>query len=152
MQQKIDLLPTRGNRGIRSQRVKTFIHDRSTQCKWCSGTPRRPFRQVIHRSLHTIQIHPLAVTPIPDQRLLRFPRQSRTPSSCLLTPHLWPGSAVGAMNIGIGSKFSPPDPPILTGFHKPRLPSGKVSLWGRRVPGSKPDSTEDPPCMRPVAR
>ncbi|GBM91911.1 Blastula protease 10, partial [Araneus ventricosus] len=25
-------------------------------------------------------------------------------------------------------------------------------LWGRRVPGSKPDSTEDPPCIRPVAR
>ncbi|GBN14357.1 hypothetical protein AVEN_36723-1 [Araneus ventricosus] len=25
-------------------------------------------------------------------------------------------------------------------------------LWGRRVPGSKPDSTEDPPCMGPVAR
>ncbi|GBN76408.1 hypothetical protein AVEN_170013-1, partial [Araneus ventricosus] len=23
-------------------------------------------------------------------------------------------------------------------------------LWGRRVPGSKPDSTEDPPCMGPV--
>ncbi|GBM53706.1 hypothetical protein AVEN_56405-1 [Araneus ventricosus] len=25
-------------------------------------------------------------------------------------------------------------------------------LWGRRAPGSKPDSTEDPPCMGPVAR
>ncbi|GBL88467.1 hypothetical protein AVEN_159064-1 [Araneus ventricosus] len=25
-------------------------------------------------------------------------------------------------------------------------------LWGRRVPGSRPDSTEDPPCMGPVAR
>ncbi|GBL73201.1 hypothetical protein AVEN_159266-1 [Araneus ventricosus] len=25
-------------------------------------------------------------------------------------------------------------------------------LWGRRVPGSKPDSTDDPPCMGPVAR
>ncbi|GBL90798.1 hypothetical protein AVEN_269081-1 [Araneus ventricosus] len=25
-------------------------------------------------------------------------------------------------------------------------------LWDRRVPGSKPDSTEDPPCMGPVAR
>ncbi|GBL98269.1 hypothetical protein AVEN_174070-1 [Araneus ventricosus] len=25
-------------------------------------------------------------------------------------------------------------------------------LWGRRVPGSKPDSTEDPPCIGPVAR
>ncbi|GBN47066.1 hypothetical protein AVEN_40716-1 [Araneus ventricosus] len=24
-------------------------------------------------------------------------------------------------------------------------------LWGRRVPGSRPDSTEDPPCMGPVA-
>ncbi|GBM47448.1 hypothetical protein AVEN_6131-1 [Araneus ventricosus] len=24
-------------------------------------------------------------------------------------------------------------------------------LWGRRVPGSKPDSTEDPPCMGPAA-
>ncbi|GBN38770.1 hypothetical protein AVEN_129640-1, partial [Araneus ventricosus] len=24
--------------------------------------------------------------------------------------------------------------------------------WGRRAPGSKPDSTEDPPCMGPVAR
>ncbi|GBM24537.1 hypothetical protein AVEN_217118-1 [Araneus ventricosus] len=24
--------------------------------------------------------------------------------------------------------------------------------WGRRVPGSRPDSTEDPPCMGPVAR
>ncbi|GBM86510.1 hypothetical protein AVEN_104114-1 [Araneus ventricosus] len=28
----------------------------------------------------------------------------------------------------------------------------KVLFWGRRVPGSKPISTEDPPCMRPVAR
>ncbi|GBL83094.1 hypothetical protein AVEN_165317-1 [Araneus ventricosus] len=25
-------------------------------------------------------------------------------------------------------------------------------LWGRRAPGSKPDSTEDPPFMGPVAR
>ncbi|GBN18088.1 hypothetical protein AVEN_182766-1 [Araneus ventricosus] len=25
-------------------------------------------------------------------------------------------------------------------------------LWGRRVPGSKPDSTEDPPCTGPAAR
>ncbi|GBN49777.1 hypothetical protein AVEN_74068-1 [Araneus ventricosus] len=25
-------------------------------------------------------------------------------------------------------------------------------LWGRRIPGSIPDSTEDPPCMGPVAR
>ncbi|GBM45687.1 hypothetical protein AVEN_145572-1, partial [Araneus ventricosus] len=24
--------------------------------------------------------------------------------------------------------------------------------WGRRVPGSRPDSNEDPPCMGPVAR
>ncbi|GBN09386.1 hypothetical protein AVEN_177275-1 [Araneus ventricosus] len=24
--------------------------------------------------------------------------------------------------------------------------------WGRRAPGSKPDSTEDPPCMGPAAR
>ncbi|GBN90476.1 hypothetical protein AVEN_238463-1, partial [Araneus ventricosus] len=24
--------------------------------------------------------------------------------------------------------------------------------WGRRVPGSKPDSTADPSCMGPVAR
>ncbi|GBM58564.1 hypothetical protein AVEN_74802-1 [Araneus ventricosus] len=24
-------------------------------------------------------------------------------------------------------------------------------FWGRRVPGSKPDSTEDPPYMKPVA-
>ncbi|GBO12034.1 hypothetical protein AVEN_241308-1 [Araneus ventricosus] len=23
-------------------------------------------------------------------------------------------------------------------------------LWGRRAPGSKPDSTEDPPCMGPL--
>ncbi|GBL85495.1 hypothetical protein AVEN_34660-1 [Araneus ventricosus] len=25
-------------------------------------------------------------------------------------------------------------------------------LWGRWVPGSRPDSTEDPPCMGTVAR
>ncbi|GBN37501.1 hypothetical protein AVEN_11053-1 [Araneus ventricosus] len=25
-------------------------------------------------------------------------------------------------------------------------------LWDRRVPGSKPDSTEDPPCLGPAAR
>ncbi|GBN04794.1 hypothetical protein AVEN_49294-1 [Araneus ventricosus] len=25
-------------------------------------------------------------------------------------------------------------------------------LWGGRVPGPRPDSTEDPPCMGPVAR
>ncbi|GBL77049.1 hypothetical protein AVEN_12699-1 [Araneus ventricosus] len=28
----------------------------------------------------------------------------------------------------------------------------KSRLWDWRVPGSKPDSTEDPPCMGPVAR
>ncbi|GBM99553.1 hypothetical protein AVEN_268915-1 [Araneus ventricosus] len=28
----------------------------------------------------------------------------------------------------------------------------RSQLWGRRVPGSRPDSTEDPPCMGPVAR
>ncbi|GBM18282.1 hypothetical protein AVEN_224163-1 [Araneus ventricosus] len=28
----------------------------------------------------------------------------------------------------------------------------KSRLWGRRAPCSKPDSTEDPPCMRPAAR
>ncbi|GBN34301.1 hypothetical protein AVEN_163358-1 [Araneus ventricosus] len=35
---------------------------------------------------------------------------------------------------------------------RPRWPSGKVSALGRRVPGSKPDSTEDPSCIGPVAR
>ncbi|GBN49035.1 hypothetical protein AVEN_143121-1, partial [Araneus ventricosus] len=30
--------------------------------------------------------------------------------------------------------------------HRPQWPSGKGSASGRRVPGSKPDSTEDPPC------
>ncbi|GBL91448.1 hypothetical protein AVEN_193243-1, partial [Araneus ventricosus] len=25
-------------------------------------------------------------------------------------------------------------------------------LWGRRVPGSYPDSTDDPPCIGPAAR
>ncbi|GBN42957.1 hypothetical protein AVEN_131369-1, partial [Araneus ventricosus] len=35
---------------------------------------------------------------------------------------------------------------------RPRWPSGKVRLWGRRVQGSNPDSTEDPPCMGSVAR
>ncbi|GBL79691.1 hypothetical protein AVEN_18225-1 [Araneus ventricosus] len=25
-------------------------------------------------------------------------------------------------------------------------------LWGQRAPGSRPDSTDDPPCMGPVAR
>ncbi|GBM30168.1 hypothetical protein AVEN_134212-1 [Araneus ventricosus] len=29
----------------------------------------------------------------------------------------------------------------------PRWPSGKVSVLGRRIPGSKSDSTEDPSCM-----
>ncbi|GBM22271.1 hypothetical protein AVEN_144648-1 [Araneus ventricosus] len=28
----------------------------------------------------------------------------------------------------------------------------RYRLWGRRVPGSKPDSTEDPPSMGSVAR
>ncbi|GBN83303.1 hypothetical protein AVEN_47470-1 [Araneus ventricosus] len=36
-------------------------------------------------------------------------------------------------------------------LHWPRWPNGKVPPLGRRVPGSKPDSTEDPPCMGPVA-
>ncbi|GBN70782.1 hypothetical protein AVEN_182913-1 [Araneus ventricosus] len=35
---------------------------------------------------------------------------------------------------------------------RPRWPSSKVSVWGRRAPVSKPDSTEDPPCMGPLAR
>ncbi|GBM29586.1 hypothetical protein AVEN_130071-1 [Araneus ventricosus] len=29
--------------------------------------------------------------------------------------------------------------------------AAKSWLWGRSAPGSKPDSTEDPPCMGPVA-
>ncbi|GBM33460.1 hypothetical protein AVEN_55784-1 [Araneus ventricosus] len=33
---------------------------------------------------------------------------------------------------------------------RPRWPSGKVSSFGRRIRGSKPDSTEDPSCMEPV--
>ncbi|GBO43466.1 hypothetical protein AVEN_242382-1, partial [Araneus ventricosus] len=28
----------------------------------------------------------------------------------------------------------------------------RCRLLDRRIPGSKPDSTEDPPCMGPVAR
>ncbi|GBN64508.1 hypothetical protein AVEN_114426-1 [Araneus ventricosus] len=28
----------------------------------------------------------------------------------------------------------------------------RFRLWGRRVPGPRPDSTEDPPCMGPAAR
>ncbi|GBM51918.1 hypothetical protein AVEN_1502-1 [Araneus ventricosus] len=28
----------------------------------------------------------------------------------------------------------------------------RFRLWGRRAPGSKPDSTEDPPRMGPAAR
>ncbi|GBN97975.1 hypothetical protein AVEN_253961-1 [Araneus ventricosus] len=30
--------------------------------------------------------------------------------------------------------------------------SGRARLRGRSVPGSKPDSTEDPPCIGPVER
>ncbi|GBN30610.1 hypothetical protein AVEN_260526-1 [Araneus ventricosus] len=37
----------------------------------------------------------------------------------------------------------------LAGGVRPRWPSGKVSALG---PGSKPESTEDPPCMGPVER
>ncbi|GBM51306.1 hypothetical protein AVEN_164383-2 [Araneus ventricosus] len=33
-----------------------------------------------------------------------------------------------------------------------RYPSGKVLAFKQEGPGSKPDSTEDPQCMRPVAR
>ncbi|GBM02425.1 hypothetical protein AVEN_76477-1 [Araneus ventricosus] len=46
----------------------------------------------------------------------------------------------------------------LRDFFPSKLPGGRGGLvvrsrlWGRRVPGSKPDSTEDPPCMGPVAR
>ncbi|GBN54749.1 hypothetical protein AVEN_78909-1, partial [Araneus ventricosus] len=32
--------------------------------------------------------------------------------------------------------------------HRSRWPSGKVSTSGRRVPSSKPDFTEEPPCKR----
>ncbi|GBO20942.1 hypothetical protein AVEN_224428-1, partial [Araneus ventricosus] len=35
---------------------------------------------------------------------------------------------------------------------RPRWPSGKVWALGRRAPVSKPDPTEDPPRMGPVAR
>ncbi|GBO22659.1 hypothetical protein AVEN_76021-1 [Araneus ventricosus] len=28
----------------------------------------------------------------------------------------------------------------------------RLRLWDRKIPGSKPDSPEDPPCMGPVAR
>ncbi|GBM24490.1 hypothetical protein AVEN_254007-1 [Araneus ventricosus] len=34
----------------------------------------------------------------------------------------------------------------------PRWPSGKVSVSGQRIPGSKRYFTEDPPCMGPAAR
>ncbi|GBM87953.1 hypothetical protein AVEN_195189-1 [Araneus ventricosus] len=35
---------------------------------------------------------------------------------------------------------------------RPRWPGGRVSTMGLKVPGSKPDSTEDPSCTEPVAR
>ncbi|GBN24942.1 hypothetical protein AVEN_96154-1 [Araneus ventricosus] len=43
---------------------------------------------------------------------------------------------------------------ITTELRPRRLQDGKVRsrLWDRRAPGSKPDSTEDPQCMGPVAR
>ncbi|GBL77930.1 hypothetical protein AVEN_143262-2-1, partial [Araneus ventricosus] len=34
----------------------------------------------------------------------------------------------------------------------PRWPSSKDSAWGRRAPGPKPDSTEDPSRIGPAAR
>ncbi|GBL94847.1 hypothetical protein AVEN_197527-1 [Araneus ventricosus] len=34
----------------------------------------------------------------------------------------------------------------------PRWPRVGYRLWCRRLPGPKPDSTEDPPCMGPAAR
>ncbi|GBM37459.1 hypothetical protein AVEN_263137-1 [Araneus ventricosus] len=34
----------------------------------------------------------------------------------------------------------------------PRWLVVRSRLWSQRVPGSKPDSTEDPPCMGPAAR
>ncbi|GBL74872.1 hypothetical protein AVEN_243715-1 [Araneus ventricosus] len=43
----------------------------------------------------------------------------------------------------------------LDGFKMPQRGRGGLEVrsrpWGQRVPGSKPDSTEDPPCVRPVA-
>ncbi|GBM11021.1 hypothetical protein AVEN_241841-1 [Araneus ventricosus] len=46
--------------------------------------------------------------------------------------------------------------PVFDGFahtvYRPQWPSGKVSIWGLRVPGSKPDSTEDLSCIGPAAR
>ncbi|GBM35156.1 hypothetical protein AVEN_140755-1 [Araneus ventricosus] len=35
---------------------------------------------------------------------------------------------------------------------RPRWPSGKARLRGRRDPVPRHDFTEDPPCMRPAAR
>ncbi|GBN03503.1 hypothetical protein AVEN_116546-1 [Araneus ventricosus] len=46
------------------------------------------------------------------------------------------------------------NPPTLS--PRPYLGRGglvvRSRIWGRRVPGSRPDSTEDPSCMGPVAR
>ncbi|GBO24811.1 hypothetical protein AVEN_188776-1 [Araneus ventricosus] len=47
--------------------------------------------------------------------------------------------------IPLDKKFEP------TVTQNPRWSSGKVSALGRRVAGSKPDSTEDPSCIGPVA-
>ncbi|GBL99474.1 hypothetical protein AVEN_68765-1 [Araneus ventricosus] len=56
-------------------------------------------------------------------------------------------------------KSTKPDKNIANMFYNPLFnPRGRGGLvvrsrlWGRKVPGSRPDSTEDPPCMGPVAR
>ncbi|GBL67062.1 hypothetical protein AVEN_246745-1 [Araneus ventricosus] len=62
-------------------------------------------------------------------------------------------SSAELQNISIGRTFDPiADLPF---FGRILGRGGLVvrsRLWDRRVPGSRPDSTEDPPCMGPVGR
>ncbi|GBM81457.1 hypothetical protein AVEN_214213-1 [Araneus ventricosus] len=70
---------------------------------------------------------------------------------------------LGVRSRTTGGEFQiPPDDAIRKGFtaSAPPFPDCqgrgglvvRYRLWGQRAPGSKPDSTEDPPCMGPVAR
>ncbi|GBM90642.1 hypothetical protein AVEN_213561-1 [Araneus ventricosus] len=57
--------------------------------------------------------------------------------------------------IGENPTAIPNAPSSILYYYRNQSRGGLVArsrLWGRRVPGSKPDSTEDPPCMGPVAR
>ncbi|GBM29647.1 hypothetical protein AVEN_125294-1 [Araneus ventricosus] len=81
------------------------------------------------------------------------PGALRSQSRDLATMPQRPPQKLRLRDFGISPEYLVTGTGMDTGkdIHLPRWPGGKVSTLGRRAPGPKPDSTEEPPVSRPRA-